>query len=147
MPPWRCLPSFGSNVVDDVGSLGLKGGALRWCWASCLGKGLAGGVHLAPLLFVFLVLALLDCLVASASLLCPAKCGRIRGSDCPCTGKGVQSRAPTSVHRQDVGENNTYGITRIPTVVSGRGVVERAGLRASTQVVYPGSGREDRVIP
>ena len=65
------------------------------------GRGLAGGVHLALLLFVFLVLALLDCLVASASLLYPAKCGRRRDSDCPCTDKGVQGRAPTSVHRQE----------------------------------------------
>ena len=46
-----------------------------------------------------------------------------------------------------VGGNDTYGINGIPTVVGGRGVVRRAGLRASTKVVYPGSGRGDRVIP
>ena len=70
MPPRRCLPSLGSNVVDGVGTLGLKGGALCWRWAiypgkalagaaeATPGKGLAGGVHLALLVFVFLVLAL-----------------------------------------------------------------------------------------
>ena len=41
------------------------------------------------------------------------------------------------------GENDTYGITGIPSAVGGRGVVQRAGLEASTKVVYPGSGRED----
>ena len=46
-----------------------------------------------------------------------------------------------------VGGNDTYGINGIPTTVGGRGVVRRAGLRASTKVVYPGSGRGDRVIP
>ena len=50
-------------------------------------------------------------------------------------------------------ENDTYGITGIPTTtygitgihttVGGRGAVERAGLGASTKIVYPGSGRED----
>ena len=42
-----------------------------------------------------------------------------------------------------VGENDTYGITGIPSTVGGRGVVRRAGLGASTRIVYPGSGRED----
>ena len=42
-----------------------------------------------------------------------------------------------------VGGNDTYGITGIPSTVGGREVVERAGLRASTKIVYPGSGRED----
>ena len=40
-------------------------------------------------------------------------------------------------------ENDTYGITGIPTTVGGREVVEKAGLGASTKVVYPGLGRED----
>ena len=40
-------------------------------------------------------------------------------------------------------ENDTYGITRIPTAVGRREVVERAGLGVSTKIVYPGSGRED----
>ena len=48
MPPWRCLPSLGSNVVDGVGTLGLKGGALCWRWASCPGKALAGAAEAAP---------------------------------------------------------------------------------------------------
>ena len=42
-----------------------------------------------------------------------------------------------------VGGNDTYGITGIPSTVGGRGVVRGAGLAASTQVVCPGSGRED----
>ena len=46
-----------------------------------------------------------------------------------------------------VGGNDTYGINGIPTVVGGRGVVRRAGPKASTKVVYPGSGCGDRVIP
>ena len=40
-------------------------------------------------------------------------------------------------------ENDTYGITGIPTTVGRREVVERAGLGVSTKIVYPGSGHED----
>ena len=47
MPPWRRLPSLGSNVVDGIGTLGLKGGALCWRWASCPGKVLAGAAGAA----------------------------------------------------------------------------------------------------
>ena len=39
--------------------------------------------------------------------------------------------------------NDTYGVTGIPSTVGGRGVVQRAGLVVSTQIVYPGSGRGD----
>ena len=40
--------------------------------------------------------------------------------------------------------NDTYGITWIPfATVGGRELVQRAGLEASTRIVYPGSGRED----
>ena len=39
--------------------------------------------------------------------------------------------------------NDTYGITGIPSTVGGCGVVQRAGLVASTRIVYPGSGRKD----
>ena len=42
-----------------------------------------------------------------------------------------------------VGGNDTYGVTGIPSTVGGRGFVRRAGLGASTKIVYPGSGRED----
>jgi len=42
-----------------------------------------------------------------------------------------------------VGGNDTYGVTGIPSTVGGRGVVRRAGPRASTRIVYPGSGRKD----
>ena len=71
MPPQRCLPSLGSNVV--VGGV-WDSWAQGWLTLPVLGKlprqdscrgrgghpgkGLAGGVHLAPLLFVSLVLAL-----------------------------------------------------------------------------------------
>ena len=46
-----------------------------------------------------------------------------------------------------VGGNDTYGITRIPSTVGGRGVVQRAGLTGSTRIVYPGLGREDAQYP
>ena len=36
-----------------------------------------------------------------AHLPCSAWCDRGRGSDCPCTGKGVQKCAPPFVHRQE----------------------------------------------
>ena len=49
----------------------------------------------------------------------------------------------TSILRHLSGGNDTYGITGIPSMVGGRGVVQRAGLEASTKIVYPGSGRED----
>ena len=39
--------------------------------------------------------------------------------------------------------NDTYGITRIPTTVAGRGVVSRAGLVIDMGIIYPGSGRKD----
>ena len=39
--------------------------------------------------------------------------------------------------------NDTYGVTGIPSTVGRRGVVQRVGLAVSTQIVYPGSGRED----
>ena len=55
--------------------------------------------------------------------------------------------APPPLHRGGgyvcVGGNDTYGITRIPTMVVGRGVVRRADQTDSTRFVYPGSGRED----
>ena len=51
MPPQRCLPEPWPHVDDVVGDRELKGGSLCWCGASCPGKGLAGGVHLALLLF------------------------------------------------------------------------------------------------
>ena len=40
-------------------------------------------------------------------------------------------------------ENDTYGISGIPSTVGGRGVVQRAGVVASTKIVYQGSGRKD----
>ena len=39
--------------------------------------------------------------------------------------------------------SDIYGVTGIPSTVGGRGVVERAGLIGSTQIVYPGLGHED----
>ena len=40
-------------------------------------------------------------------------------------------------------EDDTYGITRIPTTVARRGVVRRVDQTGSTRILYPGSGRED----
>ena len=48
MPPWGRLPSLGPNVVDGVGTLGLKEGALYWHQASCPGKALAGAAEVVP---------------------------------------------------------------------------------------------------
>ena len=117
MPPWRCLPSLGSNVVDGVGTLGLKSGAPCRRWASCPGKTLVGAVEAAPARVLprestspscslcFFVLALLCpsrafgrsafwCSCFSAPSPCPAKCGRRRGSDCPCTSRWVKKESP-----------------------------------------------------
>ena len=44
---------------------------------------------------------------------------------------------------KDVGGNDTYGVTGIPSTVGGREVVQRAGLTGSTQIVYPSSGHKD----
>ena len=40
-------------------------------------------------------------------------------------------------------ENDTYGITGIPSTVGGRGVVQRAGLAVSTQIIYLGTSHGD----
>ena len=50
---------------------------------------------------------------------------------------------PPTRRAKDVGGNDTYGIIGIPTTVGEHEVVERAGLGASTKIIYPGSGRED----
>ena len=50
---------------------------------------------------------------------------------------------PPTWRAKDVSGNDTDGITGIPSTVRERGVVRRAGLGSSTQIVYPGSGRED----
>src|SRR3990170_6349329 len=117
MPPWRCLLGLGPNVVDGIGNLGLKEGALYWRQASCPGKVLAGAAEAAPArvlpggstspscslcfwswcCFGCLVLRLLLRLPSSALL----RVAAARGSDCPCTSKGVKRRAPTFVHRQE----------------------------------------------
>ena len=55
----------------------------------------------------------------------------------------ICTAAPPTRRAKYVGRNDTYGITRIPTTVDGREVVERAGLGASTKIVYPGSSRKD----
>ena len=55
----------------------------------------------------------------------------------------ILTTAPPTWRAKDVGGNDTYGITGIPSTVGGRGVVRRAGLGASTKIVYPGSGCED----
>ena len=117
MPPQRRLPSLGSNVVGWVGACGLKGGLLCWHRASCPGKALAGAAEAAsarilprestspscsPALLV-LVLPWLSRVLASLRLPFSAllSMAMARGSDCPCTSKGVKRRAPTFVHRQE----------------------------------------------
>ena len=55
----------------------------------------------------------------------------------------ISTTVPPTWRAKDVGGNDTNGITGIPSTVGGRGVVQRAGLGASTKVVYPGSGHED----
>ena len=47
MPPWRRLPSLGSNVVEGVGTLRLEGGSPAGVWASCPVKALAGAMEAA----------------------------------------------------------------------------------------------------
>ena len=51
-------------------------------------------------------------------------------------------QSPLNKIRRVVGGNSTYGVTGIPSMVGGNGVVRRAGLTGSTRIVYPGSGRE-----
>ena len=116
--------SRGKDFLYVGGTPCLKGGVLCWHWASCPGKALAGAMEaaltrvlpgestspscsLCPRFwrgFACLVLlagALLWYSCASASSLCPAKCGRRCGSDCPRTSRGVKRRAPTFVHRHN----------------------------------------------
>ena len=63
MPPWRRLPSLGSNVVDGVGTPWLKGGSLVGVGQVAVAvktapaRALPGESHLAPLLFMLLVLS------------------------------------------------------------------------------------------
>src|SRR4051812_3759614 len=97
MPLQRRLQSLDSYVVfGGVGTLGLKGGLLCWCWKSCPGKALPGAAEAAPARVLprestspscsscLLVLTLLRSLRASAPLSYPAQCGRGHGYDCPC---------------------------------------------------------------
>ena len=55
----------------------------------------------------------------------------------------IHTIAPPTWRAKDVVGNDTYGITRIPTTVVGRGVVRRAGLVIGTQMVYPDLCHED----
>ena len=64
------------------------------------GKGLAGGVHLTPLLFVFLAWRCSGRLVPLRPLPRQAWPGAW-GCDCPRTSKGVQKGTSTFVHRQE----------------------------------------------
>ena len=57
-------------------------------------------------------------------------------------GPGCVGTTTTEATLVCVGGNDTYGITGIPSTVGGRGVVQRAGLVASTNIVYPSSGRK-----
>ena len=107
-------PWFQCSWLASVGTHGLKGGLLCWHRASCPGKALAGVAEAASARILprestspscspaFLVLALPWLSRASASLRLPSSAllsvAAARGSDCPCTSKGVKRRAPTFVH-------------------------------------------------
>ena len=55
----------------------------------------------------------------------------------------ILTTAPPTWRAKDVGGNDTYAITRIPTVVSGAQGHEKRDLTGRTRFVYPGSGHED----
>ena len=57
--------------------------------------------------------------------------------------KPILTTAPPTWRTKDVGGNDTYGITRIPTTVAGHGVMSRADQTDSKRFVYPGLGRGD----
>src|SRR4051812_6002864 len=111
---YQCLPEPWPHADDGAGGRGLKGGSLCWCGASCPDKGLAGAAEAARQgscwgnllrpcalrgLVLGVALIILGFGLTLGHLPCSAWCGRWRGSDCPCTGKGVQKRAPIFVHR------------------------------------------------
>ena len=58
-------------------------------------------------------------------------------------GSGSRNLDAPTWRAKDVGGNDTYGITRIPTKVAGCGIVRRAALVDSTEGIYPGSGHTD----
>ena len=54
---------------------------------------------------------------------------------------GLQNSSAPTWRAKDVGENDTYETTWIPsTVWQGRGVEQRADLMINTTYFYPGSG-------
>ena len=62
-------------------------------------------------------LALLWLSSVFASFLCPTKCGRRRGSNCPRTTKGVQNRTPPFVHRHLMSRQSGAGLTTTQIVL------------------------------
>ena len=103
MPPRRCLPSPGPMWMMASGTVGSR-------VARSVGVGRAAparvlpGTCFVPLLFVVLALALLFFILGFgltlAHLPCSAWRDHMRGSDCPCTGIGVQKPTPLFVHQQ-----------------------------------------------
>ena len=100
---WRWNPWAQGKRAPLVSGKLPRQGSCRGCRGHA-GKDLSGGAHLALLLFVSLVLVLPWLSCASASLRLPSfallSVAAARGSDCPCTSKGVKRRAPTFVYRQ-----------------------------------------------
>ena len=104
-PTWMmALGAVGSRVARSVGvgraaPARVLPGLLRLPrqgsrWGNLLRPSALCGLGLAVALIV------LGFGLTLAHLPCSAWCDRGRGSDCPCTGKGVQKCAPPFVHRQ-----------------------------------------------
>ena len=91
VPTLSMVLELSGSRVDAMLALGElpRQGSCRGC-VGRPGKGLAGEAHLVASSSAPLVGALLWWSCTFASFLCPAKCGRRCGSNCPCTSKGVQ---------------------------------------------------------
>ena len=110
MPPRGCLPNpcplgaVDSRVICSIGAGRVAAArVLPGLLELSPSKDLAGGVRFVPFalrgLGLGVILVLLSFGLTLAHLPCLAWCGGARGSDCPCTGKGVQRCAPSFVHR------------------------------------------------
>ena len=122
VPPEPC-----PNVVDGVGDRGFEGGSLRWCGRAAPVRGLPGllrlpqqgscrGNLLRPSalcgLGLGVALVILGFGLTLAHLPCSAWCDRWRGSDCPCTGEGVQKTHPSFCTPTGVGCKVLYCLCR-----------------------------------
>ena len=100
---WQCFELLGSRVARSAGVGQAAPARLLLGPRRPPRQGSCRGSPPRPFaLLCFWSWCCLGCLVPSASLLCLAQCGRGRGSDCPCTSKGVKRSAPTFVHRHSI---------------------------------------------